>query len=58
MKYFLIGINGAQEELFFRFSLPFIHIERILELYNRDTEFDNLAFQYSEKRNYLIEGFG
>ena len=24
MKYFLIGIDGAQEELFFRFNLPFI----------------------------------
>jgi hypothetical protein len=32
----------------------FIHLEPILELYNRDTEFDNLAFQYSEKRNYLV----
>ena len=24
MKYFLIGIDGAQEELFFRFNLFFI----------------------------------
>ena len=24
MKYFLIGIDGAQEELFSRFNLPFI----------------------------------
>jgi len=32
----------------------FIHLEPIMELYNRDTEIDNLAFQYAEKRNYLV----
>ena len=26
MKYFLIGIDGAQEELFFRFNLPAANI--------------------------------
>jgi len=32
----------------------FIHIEPIMELYNRDTEIDDLAFRYAEKRNYLV----
>ena len=32
----------------------FIHIEPIMELYNRDNEIDNLAFLYAKKRNYLI----
>jgi len=32
----------------------FIHIEPIIELYNRDNEIDNLAFLYAKKRNYLI----
>ena len=32
----------------------FIHIEPILEIYDRDTEFDDLGFRYDEKRNYLV----
>ena len=30
MKYLLIGIDGSQEELFFRFNLPFIQ-KKIIE---------------------------
>jgi hypothetical protein len=32
----------------------FIHMEPILELYDREYEIDDLAYRYSIKRNYLI----
>ena len=47
-------IQGLLDYFLMQECNNFIHLESILELYNRDTEFDNLAFQYSEKRNYLI----
>ena len=34
----------------------FIHIEPIMELYDKSQEFDNLAYRYAKKRNYL-DGF-
>ena len=47
MKYFLIGIDGAQEELFFRFNLPFIQ-ENLSKGVNISLEEDLIGRGWSE----------
>jgi hypothetical protein len=47
MKYFLIGIDGVQEELFFRFNLPFIQ-ENLIKGVNISLEEDLISRGNSE----------